>query len=166
MAAKLSGCDPIVAVDLFDARLALAMELGATHTVNAAHPDLVKEVRRLTGGRGARSCLEAAGAPEALRAAVDVLAPRGTACLVGSARAGTEVSLQMTTIQGGRQVRGCVQGDSEVQKFLPELIELYKAGSLPVDRLITHYDHAQVNEAVEDLLSGAAIKPVLRIGEA
>ena len=99
LAAKLSGCDPIIAVDLFDDRLALARSLGATHTVNAKEPQLVDEVRRLAGRRGAQFCLEAAGFPEALRAAVDVLAPRGTACLVGSARAGVDVTLEMRTLQ-------------------------------------------------------------------
>lgn len=163
LAAKLSGCDPIVAVDLFDERLALARELGATHTVNARHPDLVAEVKRLVGGRGARFSLEAAGFPEALRPAVDVLAPRGTACLVGSARPGVEVSLEMKTIQGGRIVRGCTQGESAVQTFLPRLIDLYRQGKLPIDRLIRHYPHAAINEAVADMLAGRTIKAVLRL---
>src|SRR6266705_5086905 len=61
LAAKLAGCDPIIAVDVFDERLALARSLGATHTVNAKDPQLVDEVRRLAGGRGAKFCLEAAG---------------------------------------------------------------------------------------------------------
>lgn len=164
LAARLAGCDPIIAVDLFDDRLALARALGATHTVNARHPQLVDEVKRLAGGRGARFCLEAAGFPEALRAAVDVLAPRGTACLVGSARPGVEVALEMKTIQQGRVVRGCVQGESEIQAFLPRLIELYREGKLPVDRLIRHYPHAAINDAVADMLSGKTIKAVLRIG--
>jgi len=164
LAAKLAGCDPIIAVDLFDDRLALARSLGATHTVNAKHPQLIDEVRRLAGGRGARFCLEAAGFPEALRAAVDVLAPRGTACLVGSARAGVEVALEMKTIQQGRIVRGCVQGESDVQTFLPRLIALHREGKLPIDRLIRHYEHAAIDEAVADMLSGKTIKAVLRIG--
>ena len=166
LAAKLRGCDPIIAVDLFEERLALARALGATHTVNAKHPDLVAEVKRLAGGRGARFCLEAAGFPEALRPAVDVLAPRGTACLVGSARPGVEVSLEMKTIQQGRIVRGCVQGESDVKSFLPQLIELFLAGKLPIDRLVQHYPHAAINEAVADMLSGRTIKAVLRIGTA
>ena len=166
MAAKLSGCDPIIAVDLFDDRLALARELAATHTVNAQRPDLVEEVRRLAGGRGARFCLEAAGVPDALRAAVEVLAPRGTACLVGSARPGTDVALEMPVIQEGRIVRGCVQGNSDVQTFLPQLIDRFQQGELPVDRLVTHYDHAGINDAVSDMLAGSTIKAVLRIGAA
>lgn len=164
LAAKLSGCDPIVAVDLFDDRLTLALELGATHAVSAKHPDLVNEVKRLVGGRGAHFCLEAAGFPEALRAAVDVLAPRGTACLVGSARPGVEVSLEMKTIQGGRIVRGCSQGESDVQRFIPQLIELYRQGKLPIDRLVKHYPHANINEAVAEMLAGRTIKAVLKLG--
>ncbi len=164
MAAQLSGCDPIIAVDLFDDRLALARELGATHTVHAEDPNLVQEVRSLAGHRGANHCLEAAGAPEALRAAVEVLAPRGTACLVGSARAGTDVALEMPTIQQGRIVRGCVQGESDVQAFLPTLIDLFQNGKLPIDRLVHYYDHADINDAVSDMLAGTTIKAVLRIG--
>ncbi|MCC6535522.1 MAG: NAD(P)-dependent alcohol dehydrogenase [Burkholderiales bacterium] len=164
LAAKLSGCDPIIAVDLFESRLALAQSLGATHAVHAEHPELAAEVRRLAGGRGARFCLEAAGFPQALRNAVESLAPRGTACLVGSARAGVEVSLEMRSLQQGRVVRGCVQGESDVQRFLPRLIELYRAGELPVDRLVRHYPHAAINDAVDDMVAGKTIKAVLRVG--
>jgi aryl-alcohol dehydrogenase len=166
LAAKLAGCHPIIAVDVFDERLALAHSLGATHTVSAQDPHLVDEVRRLVGGRGARWCLEAAGAPAALRAAVEVLAPRGTACLVGSARAGVEVPLEMRTLQQGRSVRGCIQGESDVQTFLPHLIELYRAGALPIDQLVQYYPHAAINDAVADMLAGKTIKAVLQLGTA
>ena len=166
LAAKLAGCDPIIAVDVFDERLTLARSLGATHTVNATDPQLVDAVRSLAGGRGAQWCLEAAGVPAALRAAVEVLAPRGTACLVGSAGAGVEVSLEMRTLQQGRLVRGCIQGESDVQTFLPRLIDLYRAGQLPIERLVRHYPHAAINDAVADMLAGTTIKAVLQIGTA
>ncbi len=164
LAAKFSGCDPIIAVDLFDERLALALDLGATHAVNAQRPKLVDEVRQLAGGRGAQFCLEAAGFPEALRAAVEVLAPRGTACLVGSAGAGVDVHLEMRAIQQGRVVRGCIQGESDVQTFLPHLIERYRVGQLPIDRLVRYYPQAVINDAVADMLAGTTIKAVLQIG--
>ena len=127
---------------------------------------MVARVQQLAGGRGARFALEAAGFPEALRAAVNVLAPRGTACLVGSARFGVEVSLEMKTIQQGRVVRGCSQGESDVQRFLPQLIDLYVSGKLPIDRLVRHYPHAAINEAVADMLAGRTIKAVLRMNGA
>ena len=75
---------------------------------------------------------------------------------------GVEVALEMKTIQRGRTIKGCTQGNSHVQTFLPELIELHRAGKLPVDRLISHYPLAQINDAVEDMLAGRTIKAVLR----
>ena len=164
MAAKLAGCDPIVAVDLFENRLALARELGATHLVDARRADAAAEVRRIAGGAGVKFSLEAAGVPAALRTAVDALAPRGTCCLVGSARDGVEAAIEMRTLQQGRVVRGCIQGESVVKEFLPRLVELYRAGRLPVDRLVRHYDFAAINDAVADMLAGETIKAVLKIG--
>jgi len=166
MAARLAGCDPIVVVDRFESRLALARELGATHAVSANDRNLVAEVKRAVGGRGARLSLEAAGFPDALRAAVEVLAPRGVCCLTGSARAGTEVALEMRHVQQGRTVRGCVQGESRVREFLPRLVDLHLAGHLPVERLVRHYAFERINEAVEDMLAGRTIKAVLRIADA
>jgi aryl-alcohol dehydrogenase len=166
MAAKLAGCDPIIAVDVFENRLALARELGATHVVDGKRNDVAAEVRRLAGGGGVKLSLEAAGVPAALRAAVDALAPRGVCCLVGSARGGVEAPIDMATLQQGRVVRGCIQGETVVQEFLPRLVELHRAGQLPVDRLIRRYEFAAINEAVADMLSGKTIKAVLEIGRA
>jgi aryl-alcohol dehydrogenase len=164
MAARIAGCDPVIAVDVFENRLALARDLGATDVIDARRADVAAEVRRIAGGAGVRFSLEAAGVPAALRAAVDALAPRGTCCLVGSARDGVEAALEMRTLQQGRVVRGCIQGESVVKEFLPRLVDLYRAGRLPVDRLVRRYDFAAINEAVADMLAGTTIKAVLKIG--
>jgi aryl-alcohol dehydrogenase len=163
MAARIAGCDPVIAVDVFENRLALARQLGATHVVDARTTDVAAEVRRIAGG-GVKHSLEAAGVPAALRAAVDALVPRGTCCLVGSARDGVEAALEMRTLQQGRVIHGCIQGESVVKEFLPRLVDLYRAGQLPVDRLVRHYDFAAINEAVADMLAGMTIKAVLKIG--
>jgi aryl-alcohol dehydrogenase len=72
----------------------------------------------------------------------------------------------MRTLQQGRIVRGCIQGESDVQTFLPRLIDLYRAGQLPIERLVRHYPHAAINDAVADMLAGTTIKAVLQIGTA
>lgn len=164
MAARISGCTTLIAIDLHEWRLALARELGATHTIDARSADVVAEVRNATAGAGVDFCLEAAGEPRALRHAVDSLAPLGACCLVGSARRGTEVALDMAQIQHGRTLRGCIQGDAPADEFIPRLFEHFRAGRMPVERLITHYEFADINRAVEDMLSGSTVKAVLRIG--
>ena len=103
----------------------------------------------------------ATAVPAVFRLAVDGLRGLGTCILVGSARAGTEVSFEMPWLQGGRTVRGVIQGDSRPRDFIPRLVDLFMAGRMPLDRLITRYDFADINRAAADATSGAAIKPVL-----
>jgi aryl-alcohol dehydrogenase len=163
MAARIAGCTTLIAVDLHESRLALARELGATVCINAAAADPVAHIREATQGKGVQYSLEAAGDPKALRQAVNVLAPLGVCCLVGSARAGVEAALEMPVLQHGRTVRGCIQGDAPPHAFFPQLFAHYRAGRLPVDRLIRHYDFADINAALDDAVSGRTVKAVLRI---
>jgi aryl-alcohol dehydrogenase len=166
MAARIAGCDPIIAVDRLPARLALARELGATHALESPGTnnlaETLSEIRRITGG-GTHFALETSAGPEVFRVAVDGLRGLGTCVLVGSARAGTEVSFEMPVLQGGRTVRGVVQGDSRPREFIPRLVDLFMTGQMPLDRLITRYAFADINQAAADATSGATIKPVLML---
>jgi len=153
MAAGIAGCATIFAVDLHENRLELARELGATETCKPGTQNFTD----------IQYSVEAAGNPQALRDAVDCLAPLGACCLAGSARKGTEARLEMTQLQQGRTLRGCIQGDAPPAEFFPLLFELWRGGRLPVERLIGYYDFADVNRAVADSLSGKTVKPVLRI---
>jgi aryl-alcohol dehydrogenase len=163
MAARITGCDPIIVVDIHDRRLAIARELGATHTINhAARQDIVAEMRRIAGG-GVHYSLETSAVPAVFRAAVEVLLPGGTCILVGSARPGVEVALDMSFLQNGRSVRGVIQGDSVPETFIPKLVDLMLAGQLPVERMMTFYDLADINRAAADAAQGTTIKPVLRM---
>jgi aryl-alcohol dehydrogenase len=162
MAAKVAGCDPIIAVDRLPGRLALAKELGATHALESRGAETLAEIRKITGG-GTHFALETSAIPAVFRLAVDGLRGLGTCVLVGSARAGTEVSFEMPWLQGGRTVRGVIQGDSRPREFIPQLVDLFMAGRMPIDRLVTSYEFADINRAAADATSGATIKPVLRL---
>jgi aryl-alcohol dehydrogenase len=163
MAARITGCDPIIVVDIHDQRLAIARELGATHTINhKARQDIVAEIRRITGG-GVHYSLETSAVPALFRTAVEVLLPGGTCILVGSARPGVDVALDMSFLQNGRSVRGVIQGDSVPETFIPKLVDLMLAGQLPVERMMTFYDLADINHAAADAAEGTTIKPVLRM---
>ncbi|MEV0034585.1 NAD(P)-dependent alcohol dehydrogenase [Streptomyces sp. NPDC050804] len=164
MAAAVAGASPVIAVDIVPERLTLARELGATHTVDGREEDVAGRIAEITGG-GADYVLEITARPEMLTLAVDALAPLGTAALIGGAPAGARAPVNMNALLGGRTVRGIAQGDSIPQLFIPRLIELYKAGRFPFDRLVTHRGFDEINEAVTDTRTGAVIKPVLRIGE-
>jgi aryl-alcohol dehydrogenase len=163
MAARIARCDPIIAVDIHQHRLALARDLGATHVIDhTGRTDVVAEIRKITG-QGVRCSLETSAQPVVLREAVEALMPGGTCVLLGSARAGTEVSLEMPFLQFGRTVRGVIQGESDPQEFIPALIDFLMQGAMPVDRMITFYPLADINRAAQDSSKGTAIKPVLRM---
>jgi aryl-alcohol dehydrogenase len=162
MAAKLAGCEPIIAVDIRANRLQLARSLGATLTIDNAREGAIAKIREITPG-GAHFTLETSALPAVFRQAVDCLATRGTCVLVGSARRGAEVSFEMSTLQAGRMVRGVIQGDSRPEQFIPHLVDLFVAGQFPIDRLVTFYDFASINQAAADAVNGTTIKPVLRM---
>jgi len=147
MAAKVAGASPIIAVDIVPERLALARELGATHTVDSKEEDTAARIAEITGS-GADYVLEITARPEMLTLAVDALAPLGTAALIGGAAAGAHAPVNMNALLGGRTVRGVAQGDSVPQLFIPQLIELYKAGRFPFDRLITFHGFDEIDHAV------------------
>ena len=89
--------------------------------------------------------------------AIDVLNPHGTVALL-TGEEGRKLS-------GGRKTIGIIEGDAVPQIFIPRLIELYRAGKFPFDRLIKFYHFSEINRAIADAKRGTTIKPVLRISE-
>jgi aryl-alcohol dehydrogenase len=164
MAARIAGCTTIIGVDLRPARLELALELGATHVVDAGERDAQEAVKEIAGGIGVDFSIESTGSPQVLRQAVYSTGPGGTCGLIGAPPFGTEVSLDMNEIlTAGRTLRGIVEGDSVPDVFLPRLIELWRQGRFPIDRIMTHYDFDEIDRAARDAEEGLVIKPVLRM---
>jgi aryl-alcohol dehydrogenase len=161
MAARAIAASPIVVVDVNRKRLDLASELGATHTLDPADGEIVPRIQELTGA-GVEYAIEATGVPAVLRNAVDSLDATGTCAMVGAAPFGSEVCFDTATLAMGRTVRGVVEGDSVPALFIPQLIDMQRAGHFPYDRLITEFPLSQINEAAEASLSGQVIKAVLR----
>jgi aryl-alcohol dehydrogenase len=157
MAARLVGADPIIGVDLKPKRLQLALELGATHTIDNRRQDIAARIAGITGS-GVDYVVETTGNPKMHHLAIEVLNPHGLVALLNGER-GTD------SLPEGRRTLGIIQGDAVPQNFIPKLIELYQAGKFPFDRLVKFYDFHDINRAMADARRGATIKPVLRISE-
>jgi aryl-alcohol dehydrogenase len=82
--------------------------------------------------------------------------------VIGAPPIGTEVSLDVKTIRSERTITGVVEGSGNPQVFIPKLIELYKKGQLPFDKLMDFYSLEEINQACEDAEKGICIKPVIK----
>ncbi|ACB68739.1 Alcohol dehydrogenase zinc-binding domain protein [Burkholderia ambifaria MC40-6] len=163
MAARIAGATTIIAVDIVPSRLALALELGATHAINSKEVDVVDAIREITGG-GVDYALESTGLPAVLSQGIDALGSRGTMGVVGAPKLGTKAEFDVNSLLlGGHTIRGIVEGDSVPQTFIPQLVQLHLQGRFPFDRLVKFYPLEQINQAAADSSSGITLKPILRL---
>jgi S-(hydroxymethyl)glutathione dehydrogenase / alcohol dehydrogenase len=163
MGAALVGAQPIIVADLVDSKLETAMDFGATHAVNARTHDLVEGVRELTGGEGVDFSFEAIGNPKAMTQAFQSLRRGGMAIAVGIAPMGSEMTVNAgELVYLEKTLKGSYYGSTRPQADMPRLLHLYKAGKLPIDRLISRrYPLDRVNEAYDALLAGEVARSVL-----
>ena len=162
MGLRLTGATQILAVDIHPKRLALAQELGATDIINAGAGGVAEQIAKLTGGKGISGAVETSGNLGSLNAAITSLSSAGTCVVIGVPRAGQTVAVDVVNMVGrGLRVVGTNQGDAVPRVFIPHLIELYRRGRLPVEKIVTCFDFADINQAAEASLNGSVIKPVL-----
>ena len=164
MAAKLVGAKRIVAVDLNRERLEFARELGATDCIPADEDGVAEKVRAVTG-RGVGFTFNTTTVPQVHSWALEALAMNGTAGFVAAPR-GEWTPQMFAMLAGGKQLRGILGGDAHPGLFLPKLVEYWRQGRFPFDRLLSFYPFAEIDRAFADARSGKAIKPVLLIGDA
>jgi Zn-dependent alcohol dehydrogenase len=165
MGAALVGADPVVVVDVAADKLALAQQLGATHTVDAAALDaaeVVAAVQDLTGG-GAEVAVDAVGAPQTLRQAFSALRPGGTAIAVGLASVDATAAVPINElVQQQKRLVGSLYGSANPPVDLPRIFSLYGSGRLPLDVLLGgRHSLDEVGEAYRALGSGATGRAVV-----
>jgi S-(hydroxymethyl)glutathione dehydrogenase/alcohol dehydrogenase len=161
--ASFVGAYPIIAVDILDSKLEMARKFGATHTVNAKKvKDAVAEVKKLTYGRGADYVIEASAGIEILRQAWLMSAGAGVTCVIGH---GTGEKMEAWTpveFCSGRTLTGSAMGAVRSRLDIPRIIELYKAGRLKLDELVSgHFKFDRINEAIRSMEKGDVIRNVL-----
>jgi aryl-alcohol dehydrogenase len=161
LGAVVADCDTIIAVDIDDARLERATEFGATATVNSATTDAADAIRELTGGRGVQFTVDCIGFGAVVRAALESLQTPGVCATVGFQGVPNEIIIDQGHLLFGRSLIGVIEGDSIPQQFIPQLLELFRAGRFPFDQLIETFPFESINDAIEAIHAGKVIKAVL-----
>lgn len=162
MAAKIAGANPIIAVDVNNARLDLARELGATHAFNGAE-DAIGKIRALVP-QGLAYAFDTTGLKQVIEDAFTLIAPKGILGLVGASPPDVALSFNESSLMGGgKRVIGILGGDSDGAPFLRQLVDYHLSGQFPFERLIGYFDFADINAAIHASHHGEVVKPVLRI---
>jgi S-(hydroxymethyl)glutathione dehydrogenase/alcohol dehydrogenase len=164
-AASLSGCTPVIAVDVNPDKLALARKLGATHTINSKETDAVGEILKVCKG-GVDFAIEATGIAPVMRSALAcVRSQGGAAVVIGNARFGTTLEIDPRELNQGKRLLGTWGGDNVPDRDYPRYCKLLASGRLDLEPLLSRsYGLTDVNAALDDLEHGKAARPLLDIG--
>lgn len=162
MAATNTGATKIIAADVHDNRLEMAREFGATHTINSGEDDLVEEVAKITGST-VDFAYDCTGVIPVIETMAETVGMLGTLVLIGGAPAEARFSLDHMSTLWGKRVIGVLGGGGRSGQLIPALVELYKQGRFPFDKLVKYYEFDQIEQALADSKSGEVIKPILRL---
>jgi Zn-dependent alcohol dehydrogenase len=164
LAAAAAGAGTIVAVDVSAEKATEAKELGATDAVvwQGSPESTADAVRDVTRG-GVDYAIEATGRPEAMQAAFLATRVRGAAVLIGIPAEDAVLSVPALTIpRMERRILGSLYGSSRPERDFGTILDLYRRGRLPLDKLVSHrFPFDRVEDAFDVLRSGLARRVVL-----
>lgn len=159
---KLVGCNPIIAVDVMKGKLDFARQLGATHTINATEVDPVEALRTLTNG-GPEYVFDSVGSATTVAQALQAARPGGAAVIIGLHAGRIDVPIScITLVLQNKRLLGSFVGSIRPRLDLPMLMDLYRAGKLQLDDLITkRYPLEDLPQAFDDMVAGKTARGVL-----
>ena len=160
--ARIGGARQIIAVDMFPAKLEMAKAVGATHFVDTTQDDPVTKIRALTGGLGVDHAFEAVGVSKLCRQAIESLAVRGTATIVGVLPADATIEFPWLAIRPECKVQTSRMGSNQFRTDIPNYLEFYRQGRLDLDFMISRRGRLDdVNDAFRAMKAGEVARTVL-----
>jgi Zn-dependent alcohol dehydrogenase len=161
--ARLAGATKVIGVDPVAERREQAAQFGVTDTIDPTAGDIASAAREITGGIGVDYAFEAVGKGALVQSCIDSTRNGGTTVMVGVARIGDMVTvpaLQFGTSE--KKLMGCFLGSSNPHRDFPKLLDLYRAGRLDLEAMVTaRRPLDEVNVAFEDMQAGVGLRTVL-----
>ena len=162
LGAVAAGAREVVAVDLSPAKRETALALGATRVFDGAAPGVVEAIKDATQG-GLDHVFEFAGSVRAFETAYRITRRGGTTVTAGLPPPSATFALPVVNLVAEeRTVKGSYIGTCVPTRDLPHYVSLYRAGRLPVNRLMSgRLTFDQINEGFDLLHEGKAIRQVV-----
>lgn len=161
MGAVIQGCDPIIVAEPHAARRDLALELGAHHVIDPLQDGAAARVREFAP-KGVDFGFDTTGRPDSFALIMACAGLRAHVGLVSAQHADTHFDFDVNQlVLSGLTIQGIIEGDSQPDLFIPELLGHYRAGRFPFDKLVRTYPMSEINQAIEDQHNGMCVKVVL-----
>src|SRR3989344_1607951 len=161
--ARLAGCKKIIAVDIYDNKLELAKEFGATHIINSKKENPVSKIKELTDGKGTDFAVEATGVAKAMEQAYESVKAPGRVALTGNPRKGETITIDPYGLIYGKELMGTKIGETYRNEEIHEYAKMCINGELKLDKLITSkYGLSDINKAFDDLEKGKIARALVK----
>ncbi|KIX09620.1 uncharacterized protein Z518_00700 [Rhinocladiella mackenziei CBS 650.93] len=165
MAAKISGCKEIVAVDRVASRLEIAKEVGATKVLDTSQPenmDLAEDLKKLVDNQRISIVVDTTGVIPVIQGCAQALGKRGKLLQIGVPKRGSELTLALTDFFGMSKTYECnFLGDTTGQIWVPKMLQWWREGKFPIEKIVKYFPIRDALQAYHGMDSGAAIKPIL-----
>ena len=163
MGAKACNAGQIIAVDVHPNRLQMAVELGADQVIRAEGGPVSEKIFSILE-HGVDFAFDTSTISAVMLDAIASLAPRGT---FGYAAPPDDTEgtlpLPMRPLMLGRKIVGILEGNSNPEVFIPQLVDYHMQGKFPFNRLVKFYPFDEINKAFHDSEAGTTIKPILQM---
>ncbi|OGL41493.1 MAG: acetoin dehydrogenase [Candidatus Schekmanbacteria bacterium RIFCSPHIGHO2_02_FULL_38_11] len=165
LAAKIANASLIIAIDVLDHKLEQAIQLGATHIINARNQDVLSGIMDITGNRGIDYAIESAGKKESMETAFRSVRNNGGLCvLAGNLPLGEKILIDPFDLIKGKKIIGTWGGETQMDRDIPLYVNMYLAGKLRLDALNTNeYRLEDINSAFDDLEQGKAGRALINM---
>jgi S-(hydroxymethyl)glutathione dehydrogenase / alcohol dehydrogenase len=162
MATKVLNCDPVIAIDISEEKLEMAVLFGASHTINSSNEDVIQRVFEITNGLGVDFSIEAAGQAKTIETAFKIIKDKGECVFASHPAKGEIIRLDPHELISGKTIKGSWGGGVKPDSDIPKLAKIYLEGKLPLEHLISKvYSLDEINQALEDLENYKVFRPII-----
>ena len=160
--AALAGASRVIAIDKVQAKLEIALQMGATDIINVSNVDPVEAVKELTGG-GVHYSFEALGAKVTAEQCWQMLRAGGTATVIGMIPFGTKIELHGADFLREKRIQGSSMGSNHFRTDMPRMLTMWRQGRLKLDHLVSgHIKLDQINEGFATLKTAAQVRNLIK----
>ncbi len=166
-AAALVSAYPIIAVDLYDSKLELAKQMGATHVINSSQSDARQAILAIAGNAGVDAFIDNTGQPVIIEMGYELTKPQGRVILVGVPRKGKNINIYSLPLHFGKSISGSHGGETIPHEDIPRYQKLLDAGRIQLKPLVTdHFKLDEINSAIQKMRSGEIVgRCLIKMGD-